>query len=144
MASAVNSKIGIDWTGGTVFVDVAKCVMFTGPDLTVQKSPAWHLLSAGAFKDKAPGMVDGDDLKATLRFTKAQFATFLTNLRKVGNIKIFYADAADGTTTLGSSQTFLGFLSALGAPTVPDNGDQMEQQVSIACNSTPVFVAGTG
>lgn len=128
--------VRVDWAGGSSFTNIAEVVSFTPPELSITKSPGWHLLSPDAFKSKIPGMVDADDAAMTLRFTRAQYDSFLDHLRVIAAWRI---EAGDNDTIVD----FDGFLCTVGGPDHQDD-DTIMQSVAVCCNTIPVVSQGSG
>jgi hypothetical protein len=119
----------------SVYTALAEVVSFDGPDLETTVSNSFHLTSTDAIKTTIPGMIDPGEARVTLRFTKAQYALFLSYLRASRNWRAVYPDG-------GSTLTWAGFLRNVGGPQVQED-DTINQEVVIKVTSKPVFVAAS-
>ena len=134
-----SSTIGIDATGGVTYVTAAEVREINGPGLKVTMSDRSHLVSDSAAKEKTAGFIDQGSITLKLNFTKAQYALFLTMLRKPLGIKITLPLVGGEVTA--SSIAGKGLLSELGQA-IPED-DTITNDVTLEATGLWVFTPGS-
>jgi hypothetical protein len=137
---SVTTTFAVDPTGGTAYATIAEVIEITGPGMNVQKTKFTNLGSPNATEEYKPGLIDPDVLTMKLNWTKAQYSTWLGQLRTPGMAwKITFPLV--GAEITASTLTGKGFLTKLGLA-IPDN-DRITNDVEFAITGSPVFTAGS-
>lgn len=134
------TALGLDTSGGSSYVSVAEVKKIDRSSLKVTTSSMFNLLSPSAHEEKRPGKADAGQLSLTLNFTKAQYATFLTNVRKaLMSWKITYPLV--GSEVTASNETFAGHIGELGVA-VPED-DTITVDVTVEISGVITFTQGS-
>ena len=124
----------IDADGNSSYeTTVAEVTSIDSPDMETTVSDAWNLASSSAVKTFVAGMVDPGECRVGLRFTKAQYNTFLGYLRTAKPWQIVFPES--------STLAFSGFFKTLGGPKVGED-DAINQECVIKVSGAVTFTAG--
>jgi hypothetical protein len=122
--------------GGGSFEVLSELVSVDVPDLDVTVAPSHHLTSTNAIKTTIPGMIDGGEVRCTLRFTKNDYEILtgiLTDRDSEVQVNFYDLFPSEVWATLNC------FIKTLGGPQVQED-DTINQEVVIKSNSKIVDV----
>lgn len=134
------TTLGMDPAGGSSYTTVVEVRKIDRSSLKVTSSSMFNLSSPSAHEEKRPGKADAGQMTLTLTWTKTQYATFLTNVRKaLMTFKITYPLV--GAEVTASTETFAGHIGEFGVA-VPED-DAITVDVTIEISGVITFTPGT-
>ena len=134
------TTLGLDPAGGTSYTTVAEVIEINGEGVEVSRTKMSNLTSPNAYHEKRPGFADAGQVTFKCTWTKAQYSTFLTNIRTALMAwKVTFPLV--GAESVPSTWACAGHLSKLGFA-VPED-DRITNDVTVDVSGKPTFTSGT-
>lgn len=139
MAASYGAALHRDSDGAGTYTAVAKVSDITGPSISITDVDDSYLAVANGAKLFVPGMLDGGEVSATLKFDKAEVDTLEGLFRTPYYWKVVFPLASGESTP--SQWAFQGHINGIGT-SIPED-DAITFTVSIKVSGLPVWTSGS-